>query len=170
MNFALSVFGFSIDPATFDLLSRMRVFITWPLKFNTPKLNVWWLVEGTVYALDFLYLHHIPVLFSVKYSFLFLKKCVTSTLDIPERQILINVTWTFWGRVTLFYLQTRRGATLCYAVARRGPREIMYRKIECTSPPPPPPPPPLINDRSLKSFWISYSQFLKCLKRIFFYV
>ena len=27
-------------------------------------------------------------------------------------------------------MQTRRGATLCYAVARTGPREIMYRKIK----------------------------------------
>ena len=35
-----------------------------------------------------------------------------------------------WGRVILFHVQTRRGATLCCAVARTGPREIMYRKIK----------------------------------------
>ena len=44
-----------------------------------------------------------------------------------------------WGRVILFHVQTRKGATLCYAMAKTGPREIMYRKIKMhqTSPPPP---------------------------------
>ena len=95
----------------------------------------------------FLYLHHIPVLFLSNIPFSFFKKRFTSTLDIPERQTLMNVTWTFWGQVILFHVQTQRRATLCYAVARTGPREIMYSKIkmhQLTSLPL-----PLINDRSL---------------------
>ena len=124
-------------PAIFGLLPRMRVFITWPLKFNTPKTQCLMTCRGNCWCTGFSLFASHSCAFCVKYSFLFLKKHFTSTLDIPERQILMNVT--FWGRVILFHVQTWRGATLCYAVARTGPQEIMYRKIKMHQPTPPPP-------------------------------
>ena len=79
----LSVFGFGIQP--YLVCSQGRAFLLLGL-WNSipPKLNVWWLVEGTVDALDFSLFASHSCSFSVKYSFLFLKKRFTSTLDIPE--------------------------------------------------------------------------------------
>lgn len=63
-------------------------------------------------------------------------------MDIYRKQSLrlgcIESVSAVRGRVILFHVQTRRGAALCYAVARTGPREIMYRKFKMHQPPPPP--------------------------------
>ena len=84
MKFALSVFGYGIQP--YLACSQGRVFLMLGL-WNSilPKRNVWRLVEGTVVALDFSLLASLSCGLAAKYSFLFLKNRFTSTLKKTER-------------------------------------------------------------------------------------
>ena len=97
MKFALSVFGYGIQP--YLACSQGRVFLMLGL-WNSilPKRNVWRLVEGTVVALDFSLLASLSCGLAAKYSFLFLKNRFTSILEKPERYIIMKVTWFYTGQ------------------------------------------------------------------------
>ena len=114
-----------------------------------PKLNVWWLEEGTVDALDFSLFASHSCAFSVKYSFLFLKRTFHLNLGHTWEADINECNLNFLRAGHLISCTDSKGATLCYAVARTGPREIMYRKIKMHQLTPLPL--PLINDRSLST-------------------
>jgi len=61
-------------PAIFGLLPRTCVFMTWRLKFNTPKTQFLMTCRGTVDALDFSILASHSCAFLLNIPFFFLKK------------------------------------------------------------------------------------------------
>ena len=106
----MSVFGFGIQP--YLVCSQGRAFLLLGL-WNSipPKLNVWWLVEGAVDALDFSLFASHTCAFSVDYSFLFLKKTFhlnlghTWEVDINECNLNVMIprmatTYSYTFKVT----------------------------------------------------------------------